>query len=145
MDFQGRKLCEGKKIEDWWEEILKPKSITSSLSWTDLGWRKAESRTAIAGKHKWFPQTLFLLFQIWLKRLLLPNARGWMDAPCSSPSLLPQDGPAAHYHRIYSGKHWTSRRSQKSQSHRNNTGFVHTRPLTWGGVFAFPSQAGGCW
>lgn len=62
MDVQGRKMCEGKKIEYWWEEIMRPKSITSSFSWTDPGWREAElpqlGNTSDSHKHC-FPSSRF--------------------------------------------------------------------------------------
>lgn len=53
--------------------------ITSSFSWTDLGWREAESRTATVGKHKWFPQTLFFFFQIWQKMASFTKCKSFND------------------------------------------------------------------
>lgn len=126
--------------------------ITSSFSWTSLGWREAESRTGTAGKHKWFPQTLFFFFQIWQKNLFYQVQEPEWLLPAPQHRCSPSVGKFCqqhiiigfiqpNYHRVYSGKFSTSKRSQKSQSHRNDRRLCPYMAIGMRGWICFPQPS----
>lgn len=134
-------MCESKKIEDWWEEIMRPKSITSSFSWTDLGWEEPESRTATVGKRKSFPQTLFSFSRFGKKCFFYQVQEAEWVLPAPHHRCSPSMGKFCQQHIIIG---FIQANIPPARGHRSHNpteiiwGCVRTWPLAWGGVFAFP-------